>query len=200
MKKIFLLLILLIFSYEGFPQQLTLKDIPLTWKNYQHVNDKKRPGFTAVTASIFNSQWRNNKSDSIYQFTIKLEFNPKKSWVRKSFLRKAPDTAQDALLNHEKCHYVIALIAYQKMRLALQSLADNHTYGRADSIYRAVNIEKKKRDRDYDLATQHSRIKDEQKKWETLLVAELNELYVNEIIVLNYENGFSLVKKKKYNR
>lgn len=187
---------LILFSATSYSQSITLNDIPLTWNDFNHVSDKKLPKYNALTHYNLGYKKQGNAKDSVYQFTIYASFDPEESLVRKSFLKNSNESAQTAILNHEKGHYVIALIQYKKICNVIKAIEDNHTFGNVDSIFHANNTECNKRQFEYDLATLHGLNKDEQYKWKQQIIMELNELYNGEKIHLSYENSFTLVRRR----
>ncbi|MBF6339705.1 hypothetical protein IU450_27995 [Nocardia abscessus] len=125
----------------------------MTWSEWNPIDAPPLP-FDALTrfnhSFFFSEKW------------ITAQFNASSSWVRRSFLASAPQSAQDQLLRHEQYHLLlVGAIAAQ----AITAMRSGGTPPRtAWQQYKdAVDRETKR----YDKETDHGRKRTAQQVWES---------------------------------
>ena len=96
-------------------------------------------------------------------------FYTNKSWVR-------PDAKMSSILDHEQGHFDLCEIYTRKLRKRLSNFDFNVPDARQVlmNIYSTVSNEYEKRQQDYEQETKHGTNTEEQKRWQEIIVRELN--------------------------
>lgn len=135
----------------------------LEWKDFSGKPDKSS-SYEAETAylTMYNLGKITSIGDSIQlnEFEVILEFDAKKSWVKKG-------KDNDELLVHEQGHFNIG---YLLMRELLEKVTTSkfHKLGYTAAVRRLffeTTAKYNKMQRDYDIETNHSKNKEMQLKW-----------------------------------
>lgn len=174
MKKLYMLTLLLANCYAGNAQykgeRLVIEDRLLTWDDFR--GRHKSEQYDAVTDYMLDFEPRDVKpTDPVPQYKASGYFIPKESTVSRKFLKEHPDTVQTHVLKHEQGHYDLARIAARELNAMLAGFNYNpkRSVWQADSMYRSVNTRLRQLQVVYDRETNHSRIYDQQSRWEKLI-------------------------------
>jgi len=175
MKKIFYLLLLVLVQSHCFAQDIVIGgetgNRPLTWNDFTGKPDKE-------SSHDANTYWNIDYSFKGFQYkadtavftglTVKLEFNSKQSWIKK-------DRQTDALLKHEQGHFNIGILCAKELQQTFTStvffkkdvqVKINALFGDIMKKYHEMGLQ-------YDKETDHSKNKDEQRRWDELLQGKL---------------------------
>lgn len=182
MKKLTLVLVVLVAAASIYGSKKDhdgiIIDRPLTWKDFRG-KAPKNSAMKAATAYII--EYTVAKQPPEPQFKVTLYFDPKTSWVDKVFLKTADEQASAHLLNHEQVHFNISRIVSWEMEDAMNSFKYDRKKIRyqVDSIYRTYFNKEKAIQRKYDKETNHSRVVDEQEKWNKIVAEGLKNKTIN---------------------
>jgi hypothetical protein len=169
----FLLSIPLLVGYIQFENSnkiLWTQNYSINWKDFKGKPSKKE-GFDAMTAYVIESEKKNNKL-GIYCY-----FEKKKSWRDKK-----KESVQ--LLKHEQYHFHLAEVYARKLR---QQIIEQHLTSNMKQIPKVFNESLRKleiKQKLYDKETNHSKVIEEQLKWEKIIETQLQELaaYSNPLV------------------
>jgi hypothetical protein len=179
-KKIILLLFIVASSICSYSQQLTLEDIPLTWKDFTIKEGFRNHPYSAKIFTQFQPGKYKQKEHKI-KFEVELYVDNDKSWVKEEFIKKADKDAKEKLLNHEKGHLIIALIKFKQLENDLSKFQYSRNFKKEmDSIFKACYSQSHLMNETYDNETNHMRITDKQEEWIKSLLQQLNELYAED--------------------
>lgn len=182
MRKLVLILIVLAASVSIYGSKKGHDgveiDRPLTWKDFKgKANENISMKATTVTIIEYSivQQPPNPK------FKTTLYFDPKRSWVSKDFLRTADAATSADLLNHEQIHYDISRVISWELEQSLNSFAYDRGKIRyqVDSIYRSYIHKHHELQQRYDKETDHSRVADEQQRWNNIVAEALKNKTIN---------------------
>jgi hypothetical protein len=173
MKHLFLLVLTAFSTVTTFAQPKHLEIIEdrlLTWDDFKgrHQSD----AFDAFTFTFINIEPRKvNPTDPIPNYKAICFFSSKESTVSKEFLKSRPDSIKKHVLNHEQGHYDLARIATAEMNSILAKFNYNQRRSvyQADSIFRSINNKLRATQLLYDKETNHSKVYQEQQKWDALI-------------------------------
>lgn len=176
-----ILLLFLAFGHNSFAQPLTLNSIRLMWEDFQ-VRDYASGPYTAQVSVPIRYKMA-PKDNSHFLFESEAYIDVTRSRVNKNFLDQASYREKQELLNHEKCHVVVAYIHHKK----LQQMMTQHQFqlsikAETDSMVAQIDRGLREQNRAYDSATDHGRRKAEQAIWERKLLKELNILHPDGVI------------------
>lgn len=187
-RRYFLLVLWLsFFITSAFGQQpaITLKDIPLTWDDYQKKNITDPHSFTAKTYIKYSNQARfHQKGRGSLLVTIKLYsiLDKDKSYVKSSFMKIKDTVRKQYLLNHEKGHWIIAKLYFNMLGKTIKTFPfGQQPRLELDSILRENQTAYKKVQQAYDEETNHGRIVAKQEAWEDILLKKLSEAYEHKV-------------------
>lgn len=154
---------------------VAIEDRLLEWKDF-----KGKPTGDYYKASTYASMsyepvMENNK----YRYIVTCLFHPKESWVSKQFLKEADDSSSVYLLKHEQGHYDITRVVTIELEKAMNSFEYNSKKIRyqTDSIFRSYFNKNKTLQTAYDKDTNHSKVPDEQLKWNEKIKTALERKY-----------------------
>ena len=101
-------------------------------------------------------------------------------WIRKH-LKNSKEGARQHLLKHEQGHYDIARVVSGELKSTLNAFSFDGKRVRyqADSIRRVFTQKLRKLEHDYDKDTNHSRVLEEQKRWNGKIEKALEEKKFN---------------------
>lgn len=181
MKKftlVFALLLALASIYGSKGHNGVVIDRPLTWKDFKG----KAPKNSAMKATTYYIiEYTVVEQPPNPKFKVTLYFEPKKSWVDKGFLKTADDNVSADLLKHEQTHFDIARIITWELEHDLNTFQYDSKRIRyqADSIYRSYHRKNRELQLQYDKETNHSRIADEQARWNEIVAEGLKNKTIN---------------------
>ena len=172
MKKIFYLLVLFfLYDINSFSQEIIISgekgNRPLTWNDFAGKPDKQ-------STYEANTYWNINYGIKGIQFkgdtalftglTMKLELNSKQSWVKK-------ESETDYLLKHEQGHFDIGRLCLAAINQAFTNgVFLKKDYQTKPSAIFSDTLEKyHEMGALYDKETDHSKNKEEQKRWDVLI-------------------------------
>ncbi|MEZ5015514.1 MAG: DUF922 domain-containing protein [Flavipsychrobacter sp.] len=169
--------ILLFFNGKKEPQGIVL-DRPLVWKDFKG-NAPKNVSYKASTATITGYKVAGTRSQPSFEVVFK--FDPKKSWVSKQFLKTADEATSASLLKHEQGHYDISQVIAWELEAALNAFSfdKNKVQYQIDSIYRVLLTKQREIQAKYDEETSHSRVEEEQEKWNRFIEEALKNKTIN---------------------
>jgi hypothetical protein len=153
-----------------------IEDRPLAWDDFK--GKAAHNGFVAYTGTYIELERFMIYSDGrIPKFNVVCYFQPKGSWVKEDVVDNYPDSTSNYLLKHEQTHYDISRIATAEMNEVLNSFNyDKKRFAmQADSIFRALHRKCREINERYDRETNHSRIREEQIKWNKLIAESLQK-------------------------
>lgn len=177
MKHLFLFLFIALISVNGTkkssPKGVVIEDRPLNWDDFKG----KQPSNSPFKAGTYYSIGMESvaKEDKKHAFEITCLFNPKESWVSRKFLKEADEEASAHLLKHEQGHYDLARTIAAELDADMNNFSydDKRVRYQSDSIYRSKMAKLRNLQILYDKETNHSRVKDEQTKWNVKIEAAL---------------------------
>jgi hypothetical protein len=176
-SKLILLLLTVVPFINVRAQQLTFDNIPLSWNDFQRVDNN---ALSMPTAAMIYTAYRYNILSKGGKTTINTQcyVNKGMSQVKTDFLNRATSEEKNKVLQHEKGHVAIALI-YQKL---LQHMLTDQAYtyrmrNEVDSIFRVCEKIRNMVNKNYDSETSHGLNMAEQKTWENTLSEQLNNAY-----------------------
>jgi hypothetical protein len=182
--KISTILLLIISFSKVHAQQFSIEDIPLTWKDFTVKEGFRNHPFDAKIYTNTPYKWKIKNKDNKTSLVISMELfvNTEKSWVKKEFLDKNQKDKTQELLNHEKGHFIIALIHFKKAQKILSEYTFNKQQVKLqiDSIFKSANARLDSTNETYDNETNHMLVADKQQEWINKLLQQLNELYAGD--------------------
>lgn len=182
MKKIaFVFTIFLFINFSVTAQNILVKGKPysgkLSWKDFSGKPDANS-SFDAFTSFKFQTHYNNLRFDKdtadLSAFTIDLEFDVPKSWVKKG-------KQTDYLLKHEQGHFDISILMVHELLAQVKS-ARFTKFNFQSGINKLVNVisEKyRKMGLAYDKETDHSKNITGQLKWDAFIEKALEESKTN---------------------
>lgn len=144
----------------------------LTWNYFKGTPDYSKP-YSSITYSGISIKYLLNlvNDDLVEKYEIIALFFPDKSWVIQR------DTTPE-LLKHERLHFDIAEIYARKLRKVMREISfesdEQHEY--SHFLQNQILFEFRMTQLLYDAETNHSRNREEQKKWKERIARELQEL------------------------
>ena len=168
-----LLLLVLSSFHPGFSQQNYIKwenERPLIWKDFKMKVDKSSAFYALSHTGVaykYNVIYGENVLD--IDFVVFAFFEKDLSWYKK-------DDATDELLVHEQLHFDISELSARMMRKEISEFSFTMKYG--EEILNIVNkytFQREELQKQYDEETNHSRNKEEQKRWEEYVETELGK-------------------------
>jgi hypothetical protein len=157
-------------------------DVKLTWVDFKGTPDMSL-SFDAFTRySIqFKYNYLSNIGINIYLWSY---FDRNKSWVKHG-------KEKDSLLIHEKAHFALAEVYARKARKALADtvVTKSNVNDILTGIYIRIMHDCDKREAQYDIETQHSKISAKQIEWLNEIYSELDELkaYSNPVVQKTFQ-------------
>lgn len=138
----------------------------LTWKDFQG----KAPSGTPYEALTYSAiDFKMEGEGSLLKVDINTVFDPHQSWKK--------DRINDYLLNHEQLHFDITEYHSRLLREKIQSLkfkSFDSIGSDIEKVFKKISIAADRMQEKYDHETDHSKVKEEQLKWDKK-VAELLE-------------------------
>lgn len=173
-KLLSILLVLLLFPVLLSAATISWRPgVQLTWSDFQGPADASSPFWANTHYSLkYNYKWDGSGKLSV---TVDCFFNTDISWKKNVALT-------DELLRHEQLHFNVAELYARKMRSAFNAYITSHTYNAQTTvndlkaIFNALMTECKQYNEQYDEATDHSKNKDKQRKWDSIITRQLQEL------------------------
>lgn len=176
MKTFFTFLIITAFAF-GQNQNLETfsweENKPLVWENFR---GKPNPitDAAAQTASGISFGFSISKTGSrITDFTANVEcvFYPTESWYK-------PEDVNAHILRHEQLHFDITELHARRFRQRISKIKAStpRLKKQLNDLYKATRIASSQMQNLYDEETNHSINKEQQKKWDDYIVAELKKL------------------------
>ena len=168
MKKIvgFCLTVLLFTSYtisKDTDKILWSKDYQLQWKDFKGpVKDPN--GMSAMTSCIVEPQ-----KDKEGKVSISCYFDKRTSWRIKK-------QETDNLLRHEQYHFNLTEVYTRKIRKEFIEKKVDYASKDFDKIFKIIWKECEKAQKKYDKETKHSKVSEEQLRWEKDIDDQLQEL------------------------
>lgn len=183
MKNLLFLILCILLNIPLSAQKFTLNDIPLSLGDFTLREGYINIPHAAYFLPHFNYTYelKYTGSDTSIIFKTELNVNREKSWIRKEFLAISPPEKQQELIDHEKGHYILAMIHHRKIQQAFASYKFTSNYKR--EIKKLVKRCYRDWNRDnslYDLETKHMDYYPGQKQWIEKLLQELNAMYTND--------------------
>lgn len=178
-------ILLIMPSPKGYCQasqnQLSMQDIPVTWNDFSRKKIRNDHAFTAKTKVNYNGHYRFDQisSDSgLLRIDFDVEMDKKSSYVSKDFLKEADSAQRVLLLNHERGHWIISMIYFQKLDSTLRAFPfSKRIRSELASINHNNHSQLIKMQSQYDRETNHSKNAAEQKEWEKKLLTQLFDAY-----------------------
>lgn len=150
------------------------EDTKLTWKDFKAKPDNSYPEYEAMTYVLIGIDYE-EKEYSI-NFSIPSSFNRNLSWSK----LKSKKQESLWLLEHEQLHFDIAELIARKIRKEYseyKSYELTATYVDLQAIYdKYYKVELLSLNMTYDKETQHGKLRDKQKEWESKIEMELYKL------------------------
>jgi hypothetical protein len=177
-RFIFLVYIFLAYGHPTAAGELTLDDIPLNWEHFQPKVYSSTDPYMAYVHTNLRYKIVPDKDDDHFLVECETYIDAERSTVNKNFLSYATPVEKQQLLDHEKCHVIIAYICNKKLQLAFARAEfpyDVKTV--ADSVFSAIMREINSMSTAYDEETAHGRHSVEQERWKNELLSGLNDLY-----------------------
>lgn len=171
--KTALILFLPAFSSISRGQEITMKDIPLSWKDFQVKNGLHANSFDAKTYLFPIPDWKFKEEQNTLEINVivKIKVDIKKNWVKKEFIKTSTEEQQQKLLHHEKGHWIVAMICFKKLEQALDRYHPSKSYRKdLDSIFRDNYRQCDQLQEEYDKETQHMNDAAAQALWEERLL------------------------------
>lgn len=162
--------------YAQSTDSISFEDIPLTWADFTPSN-AKIDGKTAALAMhtlMTIEQWE----EGWVWVRATMQQVKANSYVYKPFLDTASDVRKQALLRHEKGHFIIAVLKQIWLEDTLNTIQLKRSLGleqQLKPVFVAIESKGSKLQQQYDKDTYHSTIADEQQIWEQRLLKMLNE-------------------------
>jgi hypothetical protein len=180
MRALIILFLVVVSFTKLHAQQISIEDIPLTWKDFI-----VKEGFRnhPYSAKIYTHVQPGNYKlkDSKIKFEVELLVDNDKSWVKEEFIKKSDKNVKEKLLSHEKGHLIIALIKFKQLENDLTKFPYSRNFKKEiDSIFKACYSQIQLINETYDNETNHMQIVEQQQEWIKKLLQQLNELYVEE--------------------
>ncbi len=177
-RMVLLGIITSLFFINGKSPQGVVINRPLVWKDFKG-KAPKHSSYKALTATVTGykvSGSRNNPS-----FEVVFLFDPKKSWVSKSFLKTADKETSASLLKHEQGHFDISQVIAWELEASLNAFKfdKNKVQYQIDSIYRVLITKQHEIQTKYDEETEHSKNEEAQAKWDEVIAASLKDKKIN---------------------
>lgn len=139
------------------------KEYQLQWKDFKGpVKDAN--GMSAMTSCIVEPQ-----KDKEGKVSISCYFDKKTSWRIKK-------QETDNLLRHEQYHFNLAEVFTRKIRKELIEQKTDYASKDFDKIFKKIWKECEKAQKKYDKETNHSKVTEEQSRWEKDIDNQLQEL------------------------
>lgn len=164
---------------QSFAQGITMEDIPLTWHNFTKTNSLPEPRVAHIALNT-KYEWESELKQKkiIINYNAELTQNKSESKVKTQFLRQSSSAKKIALLNHEKGHYIIALIKqyWLKDTLAMVKLSERNYKQELRALQAHIETKAAALNQAYDQATIHSTNEMQQALWEKRLLETLNTL------------------------
>lgn len=185
MTKTFLLLsFALVSCLLANAQNFSLSDIPLSKSDFE-----KKKGLSKVPAaariyveSNFKYNVKNDNNQLWLILDAKIFVNSERSWIKEEFLDQATKEEKLKLIDHEKGHFIIALIQFKKFQKICKeySFAKPRIKFQLDSIYKGVLATEDSLNLAYDEESNHMLNKEKQLEWITWLMKNFNSVYADE--------------------
>lgn len=138
-------------------------DYQLQWKDFAG-SVKDQNGMDAMTACVVEP-----KKDKEGNASIICYFDKKSSWRIKK-------KETDNLLRHEQYHFNLSEIFTRKIRKEVIEKKAEYASKEFNKIFKKIWKDCEKEQRKYDKETNHSRVSEEQSRWETEIDKQLQEL------------------------
>ena len=172
MKQFLALLSLLFLAFTPTQDQVRIswdKEHKLTWDDFKGTS-KAKSTFVASTNSglSFNFGYKviDGKPTTDFNYKVETYFYPELSWF-------APGRVNPRILAHEQKHFDISELHARILRKRIAEFNFTTNVKRElDTLYEAVEAERRSMQSQFDLETDHSVIKDQEIAWE-LKIAEL---------------------------
>ena len=154
---------------------MIIEDRLLTWDDFQ--GKHKSDVFDAIT--ITEMIIEPNKyipGTPVPEYKAKAYFKQRESSVDRKFMKVSTDEVKAHVLKHEQGHYDIARITEMQINDIYKNFNwhPRRSMFQADSISRSINNQMRAIQLKYDKETNHSKIKEEQERWNKLIVEGLN--------------------------
>lgn len=178
MKKIISFLITTCFVQNLFCQQVVIngssKNRLLNWDDFTGKPDKnslfEANTYWEINYSFKGISFKNGDTAIINGFSVKLEFNESKSWVKKS-------SQTNYLLKHEQGHFDAGLLCQAEMIKQINNTAflKNDFQDKLKTIFSTTMEKYHALGLKYDEETEHSKNKESQEKWNTFFAKALQQ-------------------------
>ncbi len=163
MGKFFAIFLILVFAHDGYVERFSYAEkSKLDWFDFKG-EPKHRSEFDASLNTGITYQWSYSSQD---RGAIELNYEvnsfcyPTESWVKKGYRTYY-------LLSHEQLHFDISELHARIMRKRLQEYKPGKNIKRElNKMYKLVERMRINMQEQYDVETDHSRNKENQKKWE----------------------------------
>lgn len=183
-SRLLCILLIGIFQNSFAQKKYELKDINLSWVHFTKKDSSLNSKVVAQTHVNIDIEYElKNATGRRQELIIKLSVTQSReqSWVSKQYLMTATDKDSDALLNHEKIHYIINLIGFKNIYLELSNYSFSADYkSEITSIFRKYTNEIDKMNNEYDRQSKHGTNRAGQNKWKKNIMKLFNDLYGND--------------------
>ncbi|MFN4247277.1 MAG: DUF922 domain-containing protein [Flavipsychrobacter sp.] len=178
MKPLYTIVLLLLSAFITTAQEkgdMVIEDRLLTWDDFQ--GKHKSDAFDAMTYYIIIMEPnRYMPGDPVPDYKVVAYFKQRESSVDRKFMKERTDEVKAHVLKHEQGHYDIARIAARQINDIYKNFSwhPRRSLYQADSIYRSINNKMRALQLKYDKETNHSKIKEEQLRWNKLIADALD--------------------------
>jgi hypothetical protein len=163
-------------------QPLTMADIPLTWKDFTKTSSLPEPRAAHIALNT-KYEWESitKPKEIVIEYKATLTQVKANSKVKSEFLRKSGDIRKEELLNHEKGHYIVALLKQYWLQDTLQKvkLSERNYKQELRTLQQAIETRAEQLNQTYDKETYHSTNKEKQSEWEERLLNMLRNYAAN---------------------
>jgi len=171
MKRfVVVLAILSSFLSQGQEKMQWFANVPLTWDDFK--GQPQSGSYVATTNSGISFSYAIQKKNNQYSVTYTIEsfFYPYGSWYQK-------DKVTPQVLKHEQTHFDITELHARKFRKRMEAISTERNPKREiQNLFNTIEKERKEMQEKFDLETNHSINKEEEKAWENYVQKQL-ELY-----------------------
>jgi len=170
MKLFFILLtvIFMIFPANDGEKFAWSEDRKLSWDDFRGT-PAREGGYVASTNSgiSFSYSIKQDQNGWSLDYTVRSNFYPNRSWY-------LPEFADAYILAHEQTHFDISELHARKFREQLSEVvAYSKVKDQIDGLYAQIEQQRRDMQQQYDLQTDHSKIREKEYQWRDLVRAQL---------------------------
>ncbi len=178
MKPLYTITLLLLSAFITTAQEkgdMVIEDRLLTWDDFQ--GKHKSDFFDASTNYLITLEPKTyTPGDPVPEYKAISYFRQRVSSVDRKFMKESTDESKAHVLKHEQGHYDIARITTRQINDIYKNFKwhPRRSMYQADSIFRSINNQMRAIQLKYDKETNHSKVKEEQERWNKLIADALD--------------------------